>query len=487
MKENSEKMKNTLSNLIELRLKQCLLILISDLCNITDGAVQYKESVEISEIRQEILTLAKEISPTAKKNESQREEFLEYLTSLRNKISKSTNHITHYFACWGQTLERVLNSSKLLLVKDEPVPNTSCEEILINCEKYLCYTRENKKTDHSRLISCLPVLMPRNSFSDYIKASFNLLYKNTSSDYIKKMNKFYISMFLPFKELDISDQFPDISNKINEVWNMDLSNKTLEELNNLYEEISSLKEPLDNIASDYNMIYNDINFIYLLAKNYDRLQKFFDDDFELKDLYLSACRLDEAEHNELFSDRIRELAEKRTDNVWNMVDRVYNSYNKLFPSDFSSDDEEINSLYKTAREIDIIYFEDILLNNVLSPDDDLIPLKPDDEKFKTVVNSAAEEIVEAAKNCGQYYSPNKLKLAKQFLLARIPCPLSDEQLLNYISNTLDSIKGKPGYLIAINNIIQLLVEEDFLEISDESEEFCECEDEHIHIHHHHHY
>lgn len=482
-----EKFKEYYINMMNYRLKQCLLGLIYDLCDHTKTEKEYVEPAEIAKIKLDFFSLAKELSSVLEKPLDERQEYLDKLLNLKEAIIKQSNPVIFYDNCLSQTAIIILNKYKTNILSQEECRPFDFHMILHDCQEYISSIDDPIEKDNKKglLISCLPHLMTKSEFEDYLNSSLRILFENAPVKFIKASIEVLKSQLAPFKNLDISEQYPLIADKINEIRNMDLTDKPNEELEELLSTIDDTQSTLDTIGSDYNMLYNDINFLYAIGAYCVDKEQLFDNDFELKDLYFSACELTESENAEAFSETIYDAVEKRIEDLYDIIEKEENNIrkyiSKITPKQFDEFDETTKFFIDITTTITSLYMDELILElkgmNALNYNSELAT--------ENDINSAIEEMIDFTKNLSQYYTPSQLKLAKQAFMEKLPCPYSDNKLLDYIRNTLDTINGKEIFYISVDSIGHLFNDEGFLNMDAEhSHDNCSCGHDHSHEHHH---
>lgn len=510
-----ERLKNSAFNLMNIRLQECLLNLINDLCEHTTGQKDYTEVKEIAEIKLEFFSLVKELSSEMDKKLGERDDYLNKLEDINEKLIKEARPIFLFDKNISYAAMMITEALKLEYAKEVENRNFDIDSVLMDCESYLESADDKLDGEYNRaqLLGCFPHYATKAAFEDYLSRSLNLLYTAASKEFLDTSVEIIKSDLAPFEIVDISDSFPLMSDEVKEIWNMDLKDKTKDELEELLSTLDDTRHRYDTICSDYNMLYNNINFLIAIARYCTDKEQLFEDDFELKDLFYSSVELIGSPNAEAFSETIVEAAEKRIEDIFEKAEKENEKFTKLVAKVYLSENQnrdeidisdDTNIFINLMGAITELYTneleEEITGLNILNKTARGAETKYAD---KEDVEKAINEIIEFSRELSKKYPVAKYRIIKQEFIKHVPSPYSNEEVMNYVKNSIDVIKGKDAFCVALNNLGILLNEigyfsddEEDLIHSHEHGDSCGCGHHHHHHdhgddcgcgHHHHHH
>lgn len=489
--KTDDKIKKSAFNLMNLRLQECLLNLINDLCEHTSTEKSYTEDKEFLQLKLEFFKLTKELSSEMDKSLGERENYLSQLEALREKLIKLAKPIFLFEKNISLAELKIVEKLKPFVFDKIKSFNFDIGSVLLDCENFLEASSSDIEAQYAKaqLLSCFPHYATKTAFEDYIKKSLGYLFELSVSEFLTTGLNILKSDYAPFETVDISSSYPLISEEITEIWNMDFNEKTAKELEELLSCVDDTRMTYESITSDYNMLFNNINFLIAIAKYCTDKEQLFEDDFELKDLFYSACELIDSNTAEAFKDTIIEASEKRIEAIFEKVQAETESFEKYYHKGFvenSNSNEEfsektsifiqlmgaITELY-TAELTDYI----LDLNYLFAHSDSENAVFSTDEEIESTIN----EFIDFTREINNKYPSATIKMLKQNFIKHIPSPYNNAEALKYIQNSIDAIKDSVALTIALNNLGNLFEQTGFIDNDTDS---CGCGHEH-HTHHHH--
>ena len=471
-----EKLEQKLVKLIEYKQKDALLNLIYDLTELPEKEVEYKIPKRVLDLKDKIYDCYKKLEFALAQDIADRSEYNSQLVELSKEIVNMGVIINRYTCLNDQMGEYLVNEFKLKDVSnisdDVPLSNKSVVSAAAHFASHQdCSTIEGKFAI-SNIMANLPIRMTKDKFSDYVTKGLGILIDNLPPTFAKACSDRLKDMF--YVPVDsIKEDFPMMYEKISAVYALDTEAATKEDFESYIADVDDNVEALQSIYSLLSIYYNDVNYLLILSNFAIDEDYLFQDEMLIKDFYYSVV--------DYIENKDDELADTVFLQVSNEIESRFEDSKPL--------EEEINNLMDGITDWDNLSDElktTISVNNAVSNRfyrelEEEIMTPQDLEKEYTTEELANDVNTYIADVCAEL-PKTKEKFLKQKFLKNIPCPMTQEEFVDYSTYSLDGVNDKLVSLVAYGNIFEIV---DALEKQEhEHGDSCDCGHEHHHEHGH---
>jgi hypothetical protein len=246
--------------------------------------------------------------------------------------------------------------------------------------------------------------------------------------------------------------FKSITERINDVYSLNTDKLNINDLNDYLDDADYCISVMTNTFAILSVYYSDVNFLLILASYAIDHEFLFEDDFVFKDLYYGM--LDYIGNENV-------PAEAVNDGSVSMIEELYAKYkpkeeqlkhhiSKLSVEEVAALDSSLQTVLNTYLVIDRLYKE-MLDYALMGSYDDVSNEPATAEELK----KACTSITESVTNLISDLPIKEQKYLKQHFLSRIPCVYKKEDLLNYISYSLEGITDDKNKWITYGNIFEI--------------------------------
>lgn len=371
---------------------------------------------------------------------NERKDFEKDINKLRDDIVNLAMDISKYISINDHLGNYIMKDYKLKEIEkiaDQVPLNNSA--IAHNLEHYLSHKEDNIETAFKKgeIMSALPLRMTRAKYNDYVSAAFKLMTKEIPSQFASATVNRLKDMFYTKDTEKMSKDFTLMAETINEIYNIEeFKEEEAEEYFSLLDDNhNTLVEAYEAISVlYYNSVYLDILNDFTI--DFDFL---FEDDFVVKDLYYSVCdciRSGDFSLKENILDSLNNEIETRFDKFEKKEKEILDAIDKT-PLDNISEDS------KTA--VNILNAINYYYNRTL--DNEIMTAKGNEniDTLLDYINSVTENMSSAYR-----------KFIKQRFLQHLPCPYSNEELVDYVHYSLSGTDDKNTILVACSDIFEII-------------------------------
>jgi hypothetical protein len=454
------------SNAMELivyKLRDTLLNLINDITEGTDTEGDFEIPAEIKNLQKRLYDYASKIDEMLEKPLDERNDFIDGVAKLRKDIEELALATSAYMRSCEQMGDYMLERSKFADVKDIPgeLPPDNIR-IKSDISEFL---NSIKKPDllsevKSKLISAVPMRMPRNDFAEYVQKSLQTYFDGLTLGFVDNSLPHLKALLCARKTDYFGKYFKNITDRINEVFALKLEKLKPEDYNDYLDDADYCINTLSNAYNILGIYFCDANYLLLLASfavDYDFM---FENDFVLKDLYFGMRAIVENSDNALPKEDVNNAAvkeiEERYDQYKNMDKQVKKYLSSLTADEIANLEPEVATVVNAYMLIDT-QFKMQLDFEIMGE------YNKADEQSATKEELAAKcaDVTKALTELIADMPIKDQKFIKQKFLSAIPCPLDNRELLDYIGYSLDGINDKTGKWVAYGNIFEIFDKCDF--------------------------
>lgn len=498
MSQIQENIKNTAMELIERKLRDTMLNLVFDMCDMHLSEPALSVPTEINEMLNEIKGYALKLPEILEKDLSERDEYLKELADLRKKYAASALPLYLYINAlnhaggYGVWLYKCVTAEQLPSDGYMPIEHSIREFI----DEYISSARSlpEKHYRMSAVLALIPMRMPRTRYFDLVKEGLAKTLEDTERAQVKGAVKLVKTGFYP-RQSDLYGTFmPDIKEKIDSLCDKNTDKMTGDELESFLNEVDETQRQLQELADYLNIGYNDINYLTALASFVIDEEYLTSDNMLLKDAFYSCMDMLKTKDYDLYSET---LGEKTVDLIEENFEPMRELDKQL--SEYASEyygteviTEELDGLIGTYVSINMLYMYELSgeLQRAETPDDN----KPANEEY---IKKSLDELMEYIASIPDSISAGRNKFVRRDFLSSLPVIMTDSEFNEYLDYALEGVRSKSTGIAALTDLYNLLTGEGIIPAEDdEDEDHCSCGHDHHHHdhdhcscghdHHHHH-
>jgi len=451
-------------NITQLKLKNNILNLVYEVCK---QKKDLHKSNELLNINRQLNSYIIQLRKILEKDLNNREEYIKNLTQLKEEILKNSNIISAQLVFTAITQKLLIKEISIKQIgdieKSAPISTEVARELIIDyCQNYINFLDSNNKQPFenlfrkSALLSCFDLNMTRQKYEDYIKNSFQLLFNNLSKSFVDRSIKFlkYFD-FAPFSIENPENLYEESFNIINDIFNEDLKNKSVDELENL---LYKLNNNYNNISSTIDFLetsYSNTNYLINISSFCIDSNFIFEDDFEIKDLYYSACNILDSTENEYLTDDVKNIAEEKIEYICDKIKQIESEFKRMIEN-IQDKSEEIKNYIEIQETLNNNFFAELGHNYFYETQDNNLELETVTKEY---IQNKAEEFIKEINCTRDKIGNKKLKLIKQLFIKNLPCPFDNAEIANYIAFSTENTNS--FLYLSLSNIIDFFEEVEF--------------------------
>ncbi len=475
--------------LIQLKLKDTMLNLAYDMCDLHLSTPETEIPAEIGTQIDKVKAYAQKLTEILSKDLSEREDYITELKTLRSEYAQTCMGVFLYVSLLNSAGSYGMWQYKCRCAEQMPAENYGFIEH--STRDYIddfiaCAESDSQKHfNMSKIISLVPLRMPRERFNDLVAAGLKEIIKDTNLSNAKLAVKMLKTGYYPISAEEYGKALPEIKAAAEELYARPLDKLTGEELESYLGEIDTAMNTLEELADYLNIAYNDINYLIALSSFCIDEEYLTDDDMLLKDVLYSCKDMLESGDYDLYADALSEKAadtiEERFNDLREKDNKLSEYVNRYIDTDNMS--EQAMNIIRTYVNIQMLYTLELADEITKYDESDDTPVDENAAKELT------EELISFLSSVPESISAAKNKFLRKEFLASLPVIMSEADFNAYLDYALEPLRGKSSGIAAITDICDMLMAEGIIpdEYDDEDEEHeCSCGHHHHHDHSHSH-
>lgn len=479
-----ENIKNTAMELIQLKLKDTMLNLVYDMCDLHLSAPEREIPSSISEFIDKIRDYAKGLSSVLENDLSERDGFIKELTTLRSSYVKECIPLYLYINVLNKAGSYGMWQYKCKSAEQMPVNSYHSIEQSVRgyIDEYIsdADSLPEKHYRMSRVISLIPLRMPRERYYDLVKAGLRATMEGSTASEAEAAARLLKMGCYPMSTEGYGTLMPEAKTIVEDIYSRPIDKLGCKDLETYLGEVDSAMENLHELADYLNIAYNDINHLISLASFCIDEEYLTDEDILLKDVLYSCRDMLESGDYDLYAEA---LSEKTADRIEEHFDRLRELDSRLSEYvsryiDTDNMDEQTMGIVGTYINIHTLYTMELAdeFTNVHEEGDIPVEEKCINEKIRGVIDfmESVPDSISSAKN----------KFFRRDFLSALPVIMSDNDFNEYLDYALEPLRGKAAGVAAITDLCNMLIAEDIIPDGDDDEEECDCGHHHSHNHTH---
>jgi hypothetical protein len=494
MPTNSE-IKSKSMQLIQLKLKDIMLNLAIDMCDLHMSRKDLPLSLpsEIDAVIEEIQGRTKVIIQTLETDLSERDDYVRSLTELRAKYTKLCAPVYTYITQLNQAGSYAMWNYKCKSAEEMPVANYL--EIERNIKGFVTdYIEEaeslpEKHYRMSSIISLIPLRMTRERYNDIVREGVLKSLEEATKSEIELAVNMFKTAYCPVLSDGYGTVLPEMKERLTELCGRNTDTLDKEALETYLGEVDSAMADLEEITDYLNIAYNDINYLIALASFCIDNEYLIGDDVLLGDVAYSCRDMLTGGDYDMYAEPLIEKAEDEVEERFAKLRELENQLNEYLTKhpEATDNDEQLHNIVGTYVHITTLYLMELeheYTNDMYSNDE-----TPADSEY---VNTKVEEVISFIANAPESISVSRNKFVRRSFLQPLPAVMEDTDFYNYVEYALEPLRNKPAGVATITDICNLLVSYGIIPDPDDDydEDECGCghdhHDHHDHHHNHHH-
>lgn len=478
--KKEKKLKDTSMALIQHKLQLNMLNCIYDILNTLENDKNSEINSNIIQIKQSMYKIFTSINEYLKTPLNERKETIKELNNLiSNLINNSfSSYINFYYL--NNSMLYIINEYKLIQVEKNEKFNLNFSLIQNDCINFISTEKDEfiKKFMAGIIISKFPLRMTKDKYYEYIKLSFNDMFKNLPINFLNGSVKLLEYKFCPENFINEDDiYYSSIYNKIKEINNINLKDISESEINNILDELEEYKNLISLNIEYMSVLFNILNYLLnIISYAYDS-EYIFEDDFVFKDMYFSVCDIINNKNNDYIKESVIKNINKKIELIYEKIEPLTEIYNKILNDfDFENIDENTIICISTHNIIENNFRKELSneIQNINSDNNENIA-------DKKLIDNMADNFISYIKNVCENKDNLKVKFNKQIFLENIPYPFSKKDFFEYLNYVFKSSENTNQIYVAVSDLYILFEQYGF----NPSHLHDNCECGHHHNHHHH--
>lgn len=478
---------NTAMDLIQLKLKDTMLNLAYDMCDLHLSSPEKDIPESIAVYFDKVRDYTKNLTDILKSDLSQRTDVLHELSSLRNDYAKVCLPIYLYISVLNQAGSYGMWQYKCKSAEQMPVDNYHAVEHSIRdyIDEFIssAVSPAQKHFNMSKIISLVPIRLTRERFNDLVSEGLKATLADADTTEANTAVRLLTTSFYPMGAEGYGSIMPDTKTLVDELYSRQIDSLTSDELESYLGEIDSAMDELSELADYLNIVYNDINYLISLVTFCIDEEYLTDEDILLKDVLYSCKDMLESNDYDLYADA---LAEK-------ISDRIEDSYPELRDKDkklseyvdryIDTDKVEDDAMNAISTYINIHTLYQLELSDEFTSMDNTDDAEPVSDNC---INEKINDLLSFIAAVPDSISIAKNKFFRKEFLGSLPVIMSDDDFNAYLDYAFDPIRGKSSGVAAITDICDMLTAEGVIpdENYEDEHEHCSCGHHHSHEHSH---
>lgn len=492
----NEKIISSTEELIQLKLKDIMLNLIIDMCDLHLSKPETEIPSEISAHIDRVKSYAQRLTEILSKDLSEREDYIAQLKALRSEYSQSCMSIFLYVNLLNKAGNYGMWQYQCRCAEKTPADDYELVEQRIRdyIDEFIASAEDDieRYNNMSKIISLIPLRMPRERFNELAAVGLRKITESTSLSDAKFAVKMLKTGYYPILTEEYGTMLPEMKKVVEELYTRAVDKLTGEELEDYLGEIDTAMSTVEELTDYLNIAYNDINYLIALSSLCVDEEYLIDNNMLLKDVLYSCMDMLESGDYDLYAEA---LSEKTVDEIEEHFheliekDRELSEYVKRYVGTKNMSDEAMSIVMKYIH-IKTLYAAELVheIANQESPEDDTAPV--DEGALKELT----DELISFISSVPGNISAAKNKFLRRDFFTVMPAVMSESDFNAYLDYALEPLRGKSTGIAAITEICSLLVDEGVIpDEYEDDDEVCECghhhhdhDHEHEHEHEHEH-
>lgn len=437
--------KNLESRLVQLasyKVKDSLLNAIYDIAE--NPKTDYMTPKRIEEIYNRVCRVYADLGDAIEK--SDRNEYIAELDAVEAEIKRTALDLNRYIFVNDNIGEQLIREYKLkdIMKADTDIPLNN-RGVVHTAEHFLTHMSDSMEDrfKEAEIIASLPLRMTRERYASYVKDSILLMTEDMPAEFTAACIERLKDMYYALPNEGLKADFPLIYEKLMLLYEEDNAKLSTEEIEERLGDLDSNAEAVNDIFEILGIYYNDISYLRIAAMFAADSDFIFEDDMMLKDLYYAlrdSINSKDTSFNEEIMERAADEIEKRFEVTKPFENDIMKEIQVLGDNEIKAVDEGIHLALSVNASITDMFYKEL--------GDILMEVKTNKDKAE-LIDSLVEYI-------GTASVPSALqKFTKQRFLRHIPCPMSHEEITEYISYALDGINDRYTSLMAYGDMFRL--------------------------------
>lgn len=486
----NDNIKRTAMGLIELKLKDTVLNLVYDMCELSTLEPDKDIPKPITNYIEDIKRHAANLPEILSHDLEDRSELINELYAIRADYERICRPITFYMrladmaGSYGMWMYECKSS--------ESLPLENYDRLESPMRAFISEYIDDSEDDNERyekissVLSRIPLRMTKERYYDILRKSLRHYFTDMTRADAEYVTYTLKTQYCPISMPGYGSIMPDIKQAAEELYSRPLENLSVSELEDYMGEVDSFGTDLAETADYINISYNDINYLIAIATfciDEDYLTK---DDPVMRDIIYTCRSMLQNNEAELYAESLTEKTETEIEECFELMrpmDKKLIKYVSKYGESKHMDDEsyDIIGVYLKIQELYRREFSSIMFN---SESDDYEVISAQE------ANDRAEEIVSFMLSAPENILPRKNKFLRRSVLEDIPIVMSANEFNAYLDYALEAVRGKGTGAACLTEIYNLLSDEGIIpdpEEEDEphSHEHCHHDHDHEHCHHDH--
>lgn len=474
------KLETTVIESISNQISFAFLNLLQNSCDFFNGDIgkDFKvENKEILSITDFIIDSTINLQSILSLNESEKEAIINQINSYKRSLILNYETFCTYLHQYNILLIFVeeIYSKKYLSnsSNDINIDDIDFDKFLNDCHEFIESSTNEAEQNYriTQLIKCVPIIMTKQKYFDYIKKSISTKLNTSSKTAISKFIKMLKEYFLPSASPNYYKLFEQLATEIEEYMNLFRSSNTNYELDSteLSTQIDNLNDKLISVSEYLYLLYKELNYLTILLSMRFDLSFIEELNPVYMDLYKTTCMI-------LSNDTSNDEKEIYNESLINLLD---NHIDKISESQLktTSNLEKLIDRYDDRVELEGILNTDYMFKMYINMDlkDSCYSIQNDTNETsdKTYLEDSINEFIEFLNTSLSKINTKEGKRRMQYLLGAVPAIWSPHETLDYIELSLNNCSSKEKKLLAISLVGNLMEENNFFK-SNHNHDKCEC-------------
>jgi hypothetical protein len=337
----------------------------------------------------------------------------------------------------------------------------------------------------SSVLSLIPSRLTKERFNDLMRAGIKSTLENSNVKDALSAAMLLRTTFCPSMEDNYGIIFPDIKEATEELCTRPIDKLDREGLEAYLDEMDTLMEQLSELEDYLNIAYNDINYLIALASTAIDENYLTGDDVLVRDTLYSCRDMLQSKDYDLY---VESLANKASEQIEDGFPELNAAHAKLgdyieYDSKLIDTDEGLMNTINIYANIHLLYISELATEFSKVASNDESPAS------ETLINEIVEDIINGLNQLPSSISAARNKFVRSTFLGVVPVIMSDSEFAVYLDYALEPLHGTGKGIATLTDIHNLLVDHGVISIpdDDEYEDDCECDcGHHSHSHSHEH-
>lgn len=483
MSKIQENIKNTSMELIERKLRDTMLNIVFDMCDMHLSKPDLGIPAQANELLEEIKQYVLKLPEALEKDLSQRDEYINALKALGKKYANAVLPLYLYINAlnqaggYGVWLYKCATAEKLPSEGYLPIEYSIRDYI----DEYISSSEDlpEKHYRMSEVLSSVPLRMPRQRYFDLVREGLAKTLEGAKIAQVKGTVKMVKTGAYPRQSKLYGAFMPEIKEKTDVLCDKSLDKMTAEELEGFLDEVDEIQQQLQELADYLNIGYNDINYLTALASFAIDEEYLITDNMLLKDAVYSCRDMLKTRDYDLYAEALLEKAADLIEDNFEPMRELDNKFMEYISEylDTKFMNEELSTLVKTYININQLYIREL--------EDGLqIPEAPEDYDIASdeYIKKSLDELMEYFSSMPDSISAGRNKFIRRYFLSTLPVVMTDGEFNDYLDYALEAVRSKGAGIAALTDLYNMLTEEGVISEDEDEAEDCSCAHGHSHLH-----